>query len=130
MDKCFQLRYFPLSILQRIRSKIAHHLHMVGNNSTRLRGSSGTVGKSLNPSTDFLDALKNGGQRLFLSEAVNDALAGHFKHPVEGLSRRLIHQIAAQVCATQSKKSPAQFFPVVPCGEPFLLREPVDEGCD
>jgi len=87
MGKCCQLRYFRLSILQRIRSKIANHLKMVSNSGARLGGSSRTVGKPLNPSTDFLDTLENRGQRLFLSEAISNALAGYFKHPVEGLPR-------------------------------------------
>jgi len=103
---------------------------MVSNNGARLGGSSRAVGKPLNPSTNLLDTLENRGQCLLLSEAISNALARYLKHPVEGLLCRLIIQISAQVCATQSKKSPAQFFPVVPCGEPFLLREPVDEGCD
>ena len=60
---------------------------MVSNDGARLGGSSGTFGKPLNPSTDFLDALENRGQRLLLSEAISNALAGHFKHPVEGLPR-------------------------------------------
>ena len=102
---------------------------MVSNNGTCLRGSRGTIGKPLNPGTDFLDTLKNGGQRLLFSEAVNDTLATHLKHPVEGLPSRLVRQITAQVCATQVKKSPAQLFPVVSRGKPFLLRESVDEGC-
>ena len=129
MDKCCQLCEFSLSILQRIGSKVANHLKMVSNNGARLGGSSRTVGKPLNPRTNFIDTLENRGQCLLLSEAISNALARYLKHPVEGLPCRLIIQISAQVCATQSKKSPAQFFPVVPCGEPFLLREPVDEGC-
>ena len=129
MDKCCQLRDFSLSILQWIGSKITHHLHMVSDNGTRLRGSSRAVGKPLNPNANFLDALKNGDQRLLLSEAISKALARHLKHPVEGLPRRFVRQTAAQVCATQVKKSPAQLFPVVSCGKPFLLRELVDEGC-
>ena len=102
---------------------------MVSDNGTRLGGSSGTFGEPLNPRTNFLDALENRGQRLLLSEAISDALARHLKHPVEGLPRRFIRQITAQVCATQVKKSPAQLFPVVSRGKPFLLRELVDEGC-
>ena len=102
---------------------------MVSDNGARLGGSSRAVGKPLNPNANFLNALKNGGQRLLLSEAVHDALARHLKYPVEGLPRRLVRQIAAQVCATQVKKSPAQLFPVVSRGKPFLLRELVDEGC-
>ena len=129
MDKCCQLRDFSLSVLQGVRSKVANHLHMVSNNGARLGGSSGTFGEPLNPSTDFLDTIENRCQRLLLSEAISNALARYLKHPVEGLPSRFIRQITAQVCATQVKKSPAQFFPVVPCGEPFLLREPVDEGC-
>ncbi|OLO77574.1 hypothetical protein BKH18_06300 [Actinomyces oris] len=129
MDKCCQLRDFSLALLQRIRSKVANHLKMVSNNGARLGGSGRTVGKPLNPSTDLLDALENRGQRLLLSEAISNALARYLKHPVEGLPSRLVRQIAAQVCATQVKKSPAQLFPVVSRGKPFLLRESVDEGC-
>ena len=128
-DKCCQLRDFSLSVLQGVRSKIADHLHMVSDNSTRLGGSSGTFGEPLNPRTNFLDALENRGQRLLLSEAISNALARYLKHPVEGLPSRLVREIAAQVCATQVKKSPAQLFPVVSRGNPFLLRESVDEGC-
>ena len=129
MDKCCQLRDFSISILQRIGSKIANHVKMVSNNGARLGGSSKTVGKPLNPNTNFLDTLENRGQRLLLSEAISNALARHLKHPVEGLPRRFVRQTAAQVCATQVKKSPAQLFPVVSRGKPFLLRESVDEGC-
>ena len=129
MDKCCQLRDFSISILQRIGSKVANHLKMVSNNRARLGGSSRTVGKPLNPSTDFLDTFENRCQRLLLSEAISNALTRHLKHPVEGLPRRLVRQIAAQVCATQVKKSPAQFFPVVSRGKPVLLRKLVDEGC-
>ena len=95
MDKFCQLRDFSLSILQRVRSKIANHLKMVSNNSARLGGSSRTVGKPLNPCTDFLNTLENSGQRLLLGEAPNDTLAGHFDDPVEGLPRRFIRQTAA-----------------------------------
>ena len=94
---------------------------MVSDNGTRLGGSSGTFGEPLNPSTDFLDALENRDQRLLLSEAISNALARYLKHPVEGLPSRFILQIAAQVCTTQVKKSPAQLFPVVSRGKPFLL---------
>ena len=102
---------------------------MVSNNGARLGGSSRTVGKPLNPSAKFFNAFENRGQRLFLSEAISKALARHLKHPVEGLPRRFVRQTVAQVRATQVKKSPAQLFPVVSCGKPFLLRELVDEGC-
>ena len=129
MDKCCQLRDFSISILQRIGSKVANHLKMVSNNRARLGGSSRTVGKPLNPSTDFLDTFENRCQRLLLSEAISNTLTRHLKHPVEGLPRRFVRQTAAQVRATQVKKSPAQLFPVVSCGKPFLLRELVDEGC-
>ena len=129
MDKCCQLRDFSISILQRIGSKVANHLKMVSNNRARLGGSSRTVGKPLNPSTDFLDTFENRCQRLLLSEAISNALTRHLKYPVEGLPRRFVRKIPAQVCATQIKKSPAQLFPVVSRGKPFLLRELVDEGC-
>ncbi|OLO67054.1 hypothetical protein BKH21_08455 [Actinomyces oris] len=130
MDKCCQLRDFSLSILQRIGSKVANHLKMISNNGARLGGSSRTVGKPLNPRTDFLDTLENRGQRLLLSEAISNALARYLKHPVEGLPSRFIRQIAAQACATQFKKSPAQLFPVLSRRKPFLLRKSVDERGD
>jgi len=129
MDECCQLRDFSLSILQRIGSKVANHLKMVSYNGASLGGSSRTVGKPLNRSTDFLDTIENRCQRFLLSEAISNALTRHLKHPVEGLPRRFVRQTAAQVRATQVKKSPAQLFPVVSCGKPFLLRELVDEGC-
>ena len=102
---------------------------MVSYNGASLGGSSRTVGKPLNPSTDFLDTIENRCQRLLLSEAISNALTRHLKHPVEGLPRRFVRETAAQARATQVKKSPAQLFPVVSRGKPFLLRESVDEGC-
>ncbi|OLO63863.1 hypothetical protein BKH23_02715 [Actinomyces oris] len=79
MDKCCQFRDFSLALLQRIRSKVANHLHMVSNDGARLGGSSGTFSEPLNPRTNFLDALENRGQRLLLSEAISNALARYLK---------------------------------------------------